>query len=130
MTQHPSQLPSPPQQHQELSSLPKPRPKAAATTAVVSESSAPQLTKAAATHHSHSRTSPNNSSSSAASSSSTPVTPTAAGGGAAAANSNSTPIYDLPPEETTDLEELEQFAKTFKQRRIKLGKIFCLFDLI
>ena len=33
----------------------------------------------------------------------------------------STPMYDLPPEETTDLEELEQFAKTFKQRRIKLG---------
>nr|CAH0098665.1 unnamed protein product [Daphnia galeata] len=32
-----------------------------------------------------------------------------------------TPLYDLPPEETTDLEELEQFAKTFKQRRIKLG---------
>jgi len=31
-------------------------------------------------------------------------------------------MYDLPPEETTDLEELEQFAKTFKQRRIKLGK--------
>merc|ERR1719187_182521 len=26
-----------------------------------------------------------------------------------------------PPEEPTDLEELEQFAKTFKQRRIKLG---------
>jgi hypothetical protein len=25
------------------------------------------------------------------------------------------------PEEMTDLEELEQFAKTFKQRRIKLG---------
>jgi len=25
-------------------------------------------------------------------------------------------------EETTDLEELEQFAKTFKQRRIKLGE--------
>lgn len=25
------------------------------------------------------------------------------------------------PDETTDLEELEQFAKTFKQRRIKLG---------
>ena len=25
------------------------------------------------------------------------------------------------PEETTDLEELEQFAKNFKQRRIKLG---------
>lgn len=28
-------------------------------------------------------------------------------------------LLDL--EETTDLEELEQFAKTFKQRRIKLG---------
>lgn len=30
-------------------------------------------------------------------------------------------ILDPSPEETTDLEELEQFAKTFKQRRIKLG---------
>ncbi|KAB7506624.1 POU domain, class 2, transcription factor 1, partial [Armadillidium nasatum] len=29
--------------------------------------------------------------------------------------------WDPPPEEPTDLEELEQFAKTFKQRRIKLG---------
>jgi len=28
---------------------------------------------------------------------------------------------ELPPEETTDLEELEQFAKMFKQKRIKLG---------
>ncbi|XP_019892278.1 protein nubbin [Musca domestica] len=28
---------------------------------------------------------------------------------------------EASPEETTDLEELEQFAKTFKQRRIKLG---------
>lgn len=28
------------------------------------------------------------------------------------------------PEEMTDLEELEQFAKMFKQRRIKLGKFF------
>lgn len=28
----------------------------------------------------------------------------------------------LDADETTDLEELEQFAKTFKQRRIKLGK--------
>ena len=28
---------------------------------------------------------------------------------------------DLPPEESTDLEELEQFAKMFKQKRIKLG---------
>lgn len=36
-------------------------------------------------------------------------------------NTPSAPMYDLPPEETTDLEELEQFAKTFKQRRIKLG---------
>ena len=28
---------------------------------------------------------------------------------------------DIPPEESTDLEELEQFAKMFKQKRIKLG---------
>ena len=28
---------------------------------------------------------------------------------------------DLPPEENADLEELEKFAKTFKQKRIKLG---------
>ena len=27
----------------------------------------------------------------------------------------------MPPEESTDLEELEQFAKMFKQKRIKLG---------
>ena len=32
------------------------------------------------------------------------------------------PRLDLPPEESTDLEELEQFAKMFKQKRIKLGK--------
>ncbi|KAI5744297.1 hypothetical protein M8J76_001036 [Diaphorina citri] len=32
-----------------------------------------------------------------------------------------TPARLLDPDETTDLEELEQFAKTFKQRRIKLG---------
>lgn len=32
------------------------------------------------------------------------------------------PRLDLPPEESTDLEELEQFAKLFKQKRIKLGK--------
>lgn len=31
-------------------------------------------------------------------------------------------LLEPSPEETTDLEELEQFAKTFKQRRIKLGK--------
>lgn len=30
-------------------------------------------------------------------------------------------LLDQSPEETTDLEELEQFAKAFKQRRIKLG---------
>ncbi|CAG0890018.1 unnamed protein product [Darwinula stevensoni] len=30
-------------------------------------------------------------------------------------------IFDPPPDEHTDLEELEQFAKMFKQRRIKLG---------
>ena len=28
---------------------------------------------------------------------------------------------EIPPEESTDLEELEQFAKMFKQKRIKLG---------
>ncbi|GJQ64887.1 pdm2 [Trypoxylus dichotomus] len=32
-----------------------------------------------------------------------------------------TRLLEPSPEETTDLEELEQFAKTFKQRRIKLG---------
>ncbi|XP_059096117.1 POU domain, class 2, transcription factor 1-like isoform X2 [Tigriopus californicus] len=31
------------------------------------------------------------------------------------------PRLELPPEESTDLEELEQFAKMFKQKRIKLG---------
>merc|ERR1719259_1282791 len=30
-------------------------------------------------------------------------------------------LQDLPPDESTDLEELEQFAKMFKQKRIKLG---------
>ncbi len=29
---------------------------------------------------------------------------------------------DLPPEENADLEELEKFAKMFKQKRIKLGE--------
>ncbi|XP_047738384.1 protein nubbin isoform X2 [Hyalella azteca] len=38
-----------------------------------------------------------------------------------APSSPSTRPWDPIPEETTDLEELEQFAKTFKQRRIKLG---------
>ena len=32
------------------------------------------------------------------------------------------PRFDMPPEETTDLEELEEFSKMFKQKRIKLGK--------
>ena len=38
-------------------------------------------------------------------------------------NSGNTPRLIMEPaiDETTDLEELEQFAKTFKQRRIKLG---------
>jgi hypothetical protein len=31
---------------------------------------------------------------------------------------------DLPADENVDLEELERFAKEFKQRRIKLGTIF------
>ena len=31
------------------------------------------------------------------------------------------PRFDLPPEETADLEELEEFSKMFKQKRIKLG---------
>ena len=36
---------------------------------------------------------------------------------------SSTPrLREPPPDENTDLEELEHFAKTFKQRRIKLGK--------
>lgn len=35
--------------------------------------------------------------------------------------SNAPRAPEPSPEETTDLEELEQFAKTFKQRRIKLG---------
>ena len=34
------------------------------------------------------------------------------------------PRTEPSPEEMTDLEELEQFAKTFKQRRIKLGQSF------
>lgn len=33
---------------------------------------------------------------------------------------------DPSPEEMTDLEELEQFAKMFKQRRIKLGNYYTL----
>ncbi|XP_061398542.1 POU domain protein 2 [Musca vetustissima] len=67
----------------------------------------------------------------------TPAFPTASLSQASALSYSSTPqnsksssantlsqaarTLDQSPEETTDLEELEQFAKTFKQRRIKLG---------
>lgn len=34
---------------------------------------------------------------------------------------------DLPPDENIDLEELEGFAKEFKQRRIKLGKFHTIY---
>ncbi|XP_067625361.1 uncharacterized protein [Eurosta solidaginis] len=50
--------------------------------------------------------------------SSTPQNCKALGANAMSAAARS---LDQSPEETTDLEELEQFAKTFKQRRIKLG---------
>ena len=36
------------------------------------------------------------------------------------------PRFDMPPEETADLEELEEFSKMFKQKRIKLGNNFLL----
>ncbi|KAI9559705.1 POU domain [Daphnia sinensis] len=81
--------------------------------AEVAAAAAPVLTKAAATHSS--RTSSNSSSASGQ------LTIELGTAGNAGSNSAATPLYDLPPEETTDLEELEQFAKTFKQRRIKLG---------
>ncbi|CAH1956960.1 unnamed protein product [Acanthoscelides obtectus] len=57
----------------------------------------------------------------------TPTTPTSGGGPHIATPTHhmkppqGTRILEPSPEETTDLEELEQFAKTFKQRRIKLG---------
>ena len=38
------------------------------------------------------------------------------------------PRFDMPPEESTDLEELEEFSKMFKQRRIKLGKVILMFN--
>ncbi|XP_034473723.1 POU domain protein 2 isoform X2 [Drosophila innubila] len=47
-------------------------------------------------------------------------TPKPTPGGATVAAVMATKL-EQSPEETTDLEELEQFAKTFKQRRIKLG---------
>ena len=33
------------------------------------------------------------------------------------------PRFDLPPEETVDLDELKEFSKMFKQKRIKLGRV-------
>ena len=33
------------------------------------------------------------------------------------------PRFDLPPEETVDLDELKEFSKMFKQKRIKLGTV-------
>ena len=38
------------------------------------------------------------------------------------------PRLDLPADENVDLEELEQFAKEFKQRRIKLGEFGFIFS--
>lgn len=37
---------------------------------------------------------------------------------------------EIPPEESTDLEELEQFAKMFKQKRIKLGKLITIISYV
>ena len=37
---------------------------------------------------------------------------------------------EIPPEESTDLEELEQFAKMFKQKRIKLGKLIAIMSYV
>ncbi len=48
--------------------------------------------------------------------------PSGPGGGLTRAASTAMPKrLDLPPEENTDLEELERFSKLFKQKRIKLG---------
>ena len=33
------------------------------------------------------------------------------------------PRFDRPPEETVDLDELKEFSKMFKQKRIKLGTV-------
>lgn len=52
----------------------------------------------------------------------TPSTPSSGGGLTPQhLKTPSSRLLEPSPEETTDLEELEQFAKTFKQRRIKLG---------
>jgi POU domain transcription factor, class 2 len=57
----------------------------------------------------------------------TPSTPSS-GGLTPHHKTSATRVLEPSPEETTDLEELEQFAKTFKQRRIKLGE-FCISDI-
>lgn len=52
------------------------------------------------------------------------LTPSTPSSGGLTPHHHKTPparVLEPSPEETTDLEELEQFAKTFKQRRIKLG---------
>ena len=36
--------------------------------------------------------------------------------------------FDMPPEETADLEELEEFSKMFKQKRIKLGMYLIIIN--
>ncbi|XP_037805942.1 protein nubbin isoform X2 [Lucilia sericata] len=77
-------------------------------------------------HNSHQTPPPSNSSGSIkVSGLLTPNTPSAGGGPQTPQmpkNLANAPRAPEPsPEETTDLEELEQFAKTFKQRRIKLG---------
>lgn len=53
------------------------------------------------------------------------LTPSTPSSGGLTPHHHKTPparVLEPQPDETTDLEELEQFAKTFKQRRIKLGK--------
>jgi class 2 POU domain transcription factor len=82
-------------------------------------------------HHNHNSnnnniTPPNNSSTAAQLSSVGMLTPSTPSSGTHTPQmKNKGPItvrtMEPSPEETTDLEELEQFAKTFKQRRIKLG---------
>ncbi|XP_077286759.1 uncharacterized protein LOC143911652 isoform X2 [Arctopsyche grandis] len=52
------------------------------------------------------------------------LTPSTPSSGGLTPHHHKTPparVLEPQPDETTDLEELEQFAKTFKQRRIKLG---------
>lgn len=60
------------------------------------------------------------------------LTPSTPGSGGLTPQHLKTPsrLLEPSPEETTDLEELEQFAKTFKQRRIKLGKYLSFYFTI